>query len=93
MKFFFLYNRNETVLDNPDYLILQYYKDEKWFPIEIYKIKGGTMGDKGLLHGRSYRYQAGQGLIFKFTGIFCVRIRILMIFDGCIDILKYRVFH
>lgn len=40
MKFFFLYSRNETVLDNPDYLILQYYKDEKWFPIEIYKIKG-----------------------------------------------------
>lgn len=40
MKFFFLYNRNETVLDNPDYLILQYFKDNKWYPIEIYKIKG-----------------------------------------------------
>ena len=40
MKFFFLYSRNETVLDNPNYLILQYYKDDKWFPIEIYSIKG-----------------------------------------------------
>lgn len=40
IKFFFLYSRNETVLDNPDYLLLQYYKDNKWFPIEIYKIKG-----------------------------------------------------
>ncbi len=40
MKFFFLYNRNETVLDNPEYLILQYFKNDKWFPIEIYKIKG-----------------------------------------------------
>lgn len=40
MKFFFLYNRNETILDNPDYLILQYYKENKWYPIEIYKIKG-----------------------------------------------------
>lgn len=40
MKFFFLYDRNETILDNPDYLILQYYKDEKWSYIEIYKIKG-----------------------------------------------------
>lgn len=40
MKFFFLYSRNETVLDNPDYLILQYFKDNKWYPIEIYKIKG-----------------------------------------------------
>lgn len=40
MKFFFLYSRNETILDNPDYLILQYFKDEKWFPIQIYKIKG-----------------------------------------------------
>lgn len=39
MKFFFLYSRNETVLDNPNYLILQYYKDNKWYPIEIYKIK------------------------------------------------------
>ena len=40
MKFFFLYSRNETVLDNPNFLILQYYKDDKWHPIEIYKIKG-----------------------------------------------------
>ena len=40
MKFFFLYSRNETVLDNPDFLILQYYKDDKWYPIEIYAIKG-----------------------------------------------------
>ena len=40
MKFFFLYSRDETVLDNPNYIILQYYKDEKWFPIEIYSIKG-----------------------------------------------------
>jgi hypothetical protein len=40
MKFFFLYNRNETVLDDPNYLILQYYKDEKWHPIEIYSIRG-----------------------------------------------------
>lgn len=40
IKFFFLYSRNETVLDNPEYLILQYYKDEKWFTIEIYSIKG-----------------------------------------------------
>ena len=40
MKFFFLYNRNETLLDNPNYLILQYYKDEKWHPIEVYSIKG-----------------------------------------------------
>jgi len=40
MKFFFLYSRNETVLDNPDFLILQYYKDDKWHPIEIYSIKG-----------------------------------------------------
>jgi hypothetical protein len=42
MKFFFLYSRNETVLDNPDFLILQYYKDDKWYPIEIYKIKGAV---------------------------------------------------
>ena len=42
MKFFFLYSRNETVLDNPDYLILQYYKDNKWYPIEIYSIKGAV---------------------------------------------------
>lgn len=42
MKFFFLYSRNETVLDNPDFLILQYYKDDKWHPIEIYKIKGAV---------------------------------------------------
>lgn len=40
MKFFFLYSRNETILNNPNYLILQYYKDGKWFPIEIYSIKG-----------------------------------------------------
>jgi len=40
MKFFFLYSRNETVLDNPNFLILQYYKDDKWYPIEIYKLKG-----------------------------------------------------
>jgi len=38
MKFFFLYSRNETVLDNPNFLILQYYKDDKWHPIEIYSI-------------------------------------------------------
>jgi len=42
MKFFFLYNRNETILDNPDFLILQYYKDNKWHPIEIYSIKGAV---------------------------------------------------
>jgi len=40
MKFFFLYNRDESILDNPDYLILQYYKDNRWYPIEIYSIKG-----------------------------------------------------
>lgn len=40
MKFFFLYNRNETILDNPDFLILQYYKDNKWYSIEIYSVKG-----------------------------------------------------
>lgn len=40
MKFFFLYSRNETILNNPNFLILQYYKDDKWHPIEIYKIKG-----------------------------------------------------
>jgi len=40
MKFFFLYSRDETVLDNPNYIILQYYKDDKWYPIEIYSIKG-----------------------------------------------------
>jgi hypothetical protein len=38
MKFFFLYSRNETILDNPNFLILQYYKNDKWYPIEIYKI-------------------------------------------------------
>ena len=42
MKFFFLYNRDESILDNPDFLILQYYKDKKWYPIEIYTIKGGV---------------------------------------------------
>jgi len=40
MKFFFLYNRNETVLNDPEFIILQYYKDDRWYPIEIYKIKG-----------------------------------------------------
>lgn len=39
MKFFFLYSRDETVLDNPNYILLQYYKDNKWYTIEIYKIK------------------------------------------------------
>lgn len=39
MKFFFLYSRNETILNNPNYLILQYYKNNKWYPIEIYSIK------------------------------------------------------
>lgn len=38
MKFFFLYSRNETILDNPNFLILQYYKNDKWYPIEIYKV-------------------------------------------------------
>jgi hypothetical protein len=42
MKFFFLYSRNETVLDNPNFLILQYYKNDKWYPIEIYTIKGNV---------------------------------------------------
>jgi len=41
MKFFFLYSRNETILNNPNFLILQYYKDNKWFPVEIYSLKGG----------------------------------------------------
>ena len=40
MKFFFLYSRYETILNNPNYLILQYYKENKWHPIEIYSIKG-----------------------------------------------------
>jgi hypothetical protein len=40
MKFFFLYSRNETILNNPNFIILQYYKDNKWFPLEIYSIKG-----------------------------------------------------
>lgn len=40
MKFFFLYSRDETILNNPNFLFLQYYKDDKWFPIEIYSIKG-----------------------------------------------------
>lgn len=40
MKFFFLYSRDESILSNPDFLILQYYKDNKWHPIEIYTIKG-----------------------------------------------------
>jgi len=38
MKFFFLYSRDETILDNPNFLILQYYKNDKWYPIEIYKV-------------------------------------------------------
>ena len=42
MKFFFIYSRNDTVLDNPQFLILQYYKDNKWHPLEIYKIKGSV---------------------------------------------------
>ena len=40
MKFFFLYSRNNTILDDPEYLLLQYYKDDKLHPIEIYSIKG-----------------------------------------------------
>ena len=40
MKFFFLYSRNETILNNHNFLIIQYYKDNKWYPIEIYSIKG-----------------------------------------------------
>jgi hypothetical protein len=40
MKFFFLYDRKETILNNPNFLILQYYKDGKWNPIELYSIKG-----------------------------------------------------
>ena len=40
MKFFFLYSRFETILNNPNYLILQYYKDNKWYPIEIYSLEG-----------------------------------------------------
>jgi len=42
IKFFFLYDRKITVLDNPEFLIIQYYKDDKWFPIEIYSIKGAV---------------------------------------------------
>lgn len=42
MKFFFLYSRNETILNNPNFLILQYYKNDKWYPIEIYTIKGNV---------------------------------------------------
>lgn len=42
MKFFFIYSRNDTVLDTPQFLILQYYKDNKWHPLEIYKIKGSV---------------------------------------------------
>jgi len=42
VNFFFLYNRYDTVLDNPEYLILQYYKDDKLHPIEIYSIKGNV---------------------------------------------------
>lgn len=41
MNFFFLYDRNEPVLGNPDYLILQYNTDE-WKPVEIYSIKGSV---------------------------------------------------
>jgi len=40
MKFFFLYSRDETVLNNPNYLILQYYKDNRWYPIEVYSLEG-----------------------------------------------------
>jgi hypothetical protein len=40
MKFFFLYNRDQSILGDPNYLILQYFKDNKWFPIEIYSISG-----------------------------------------------------
>lgn len=36
----------------------------------VYKINNGIMGEKGLVYGRSYKYQAGQGLVFKYTGIF-----------------------
>lgn len=42
IKFFFLYNRNDTVLDNPEYLLLQYYKHDKLYSIEIYSIKGNV---------------------------------------------------
>jgi hypothetical protein len=42
MKFFFLYDRNDTVINNPEFLILQYYESDKWKPIEIYKIKGNV---------------------------------------------------
>lgn len=40
IKFFFLYDRDNSILDDPEYLILQYYKNDKWNPIEIYLIKG-----------------------------------------------------
>jgi hypothetical protein len=40
MNFFFLYDRKETILNNPNFLILQYYKDGKWNQIELYSIKG-----------------------------------------------------
>ena len=42
MTFFFLYSRNETILDNPNYLILQYDKNDRIQPIEIYKTKGSV---------------------------------------------------
>lgn len=42
MTFFFLYSRNETILDNPNYLILQYDKNDRMQPIEIYKTKGSV---------------------------------------------------
>lgn len=40
MKFFFLYDRKETILNNPNFLILQYFKNKKWNTIELYSING-----------------------------------------------------
>ena len=40
MNFFFLYSRDNTTLNNPEFLLLQYYKNNKWYPVEIYSIKG-----------------------------------------------------
>lgn len=42
MKFFFLYSRDDTVLDNPKFLILQYHKNDQWAPVEIYSIDSGV---------------------------------------------------
>lgn len=42
MKFFFIYNRNETILNDPEYIFLQYYKDDKWNNIEIFRITGSV---------------------------------------------------